>query len=246
MSEIPYGYCHCGCGEKTGLARQGNTERGWVKGEPVRYRPGHNAGPKKEPGAKCSVEGCDLPMLARGWCSGHYGRWRRTGKEPVGPLQIRTYRDDCEIEGCEAPHYARNWCARHYDRWRTYGDPLGSHTPRARFIDKRNGYVYVRRGGKYEAEHRVVVAELLGRKLRPNETVHHRNGIREDNRPENLELWASVHSPGQRITDLVAFAEWVLGTYEADARVLGDDHRPDKNDSLSPRRNGKGATRRPG
>lgn len=39
---IPYGYCHCGCGERTKLAARTDAGKGWIKGQPLRFVNGHN------------------------------------------------------------------------------------------------------------------------------------------------------------------------------------------------------------
>ena len=86
---------------------------------------------------------------------------------------------------------------------------------------KVNGAGYLHRHrknlvtGKVEGQlqHRHFVEESIGRPLLPKESVHHKNGVRNDNRLENLELWSGSHPSGQRISDKVEWATELLKTY---------------------------------
>jgi len=64
-------------------------------------------------------------------------------------------------------------------------------------IDEDDPMAPMRRKYGRVLEHRLVVAREIGRPLLPTETVHHRNGNRQDNRPENLELRQGRHGNGQ-------------------------------------------------
>lgn len=79
---------------------------------------------------------------------------------------------------------------------------------------KSNGYIKIWNGEAWISEHRGVMSKEIGRDLLPEETVHHINGVRDDNRIENLELWSSSHPRGQRVEDKVLWAKEILSLYD--------------------------------
>ena len=77
-----------------------------------------------------------------------------------------------------------------------------------------HGYVMVKVEGVTHREHRYVMEKYLGRPLTEGETVHHKNGIKDDNHLSNLELWTLQQPTGKRVVDLLEWAESLLEQYK--------------------------------
>ncbi len=136
---------------------------------------------------------------------------------------------ECSIARCEKPRAKRRrMCYMHYQRTRRHGDPLTTKN-RARGSGSINseGYVTVvcpaefapmgqgngTNGSRRVLLSRLVMAQHLGRLLYPEETVHHKDGDKLNNRLDNLELRTGAHGKHQSIEDAVAWARTLLERY---------------------------------
>jgi hypothetical protein len=231
-----------GCGNvavNKGLCQAHANQR--KKGQPLRpLRPFYGTqGP-------CRFDGCPKPRAAGGFCAGHAAQYY--GGRPLAPLFKPKV--GCDFPGCTKRHFALGYCQGHWRHLRLKRPLTPLREKSGRIISR--GYVLIfepthpnaHKTG-YVAEHTKVMAAMLGRPLERFEEVHHRNGIRSDNRPENLELWArGMQPPGSRVSDLIEAALRVLKLYspellaeprleskEVEARKTG---QPSFEDQLTP------------
>lgn len=134
----------------------------------------------------------------------------------------------CTLEECSDKYVAMGYCNKHYQRFRKTGDPRKTRQAppgTSRYINNA-GYVIVYGGSHPNSytkggilEHVLVMSEYLGRPLLANENVHHKNGVRDDNRLENLELWSTRQPPGQRVEDKIIWAKELLAQYMSETEI---------------------------
>lgn len=199
------------CSPECKRARANRIER--ERYEPVSDRRRSGVGRAGGTNAVCEVDGCDGRTKAKGLCPMHLQRqWREGDVGVAGPLK-----DNCWVIGCESGTWARGLCRLHYDRMNKTGDPgplRRKKKPNGQHYTDKKGYVrMVLPDGRRIDEHRFVMEQHIGRPLWPDESVHHKNGQRSDNRIENLELWSRWQPAGQRVEDKVKWARELLARY---------------------------------
>lgn len=171
----------------------------------------------------CSTYGCDrvIHNIKRKLCKRCYFYWLQTD----APHKPR-----CSIDGCERPAWSKGFCSSHYKQgYRIGGHPSlapgrgspgksrGIRSLKGEYI--KNGYKVIRviriNGTKLEwiHEHRYVMEQKIGRFLLTDENVHHIDGNKINNDPNNLELWLIRQPQGQRVEDLVKWAKEIINRY---------------------------------
>jgi hypothetical protein len=186
----------------------------------------------------CSARGCDIEFIppgntdqvycssicreespresqcARDGCNETFER-HRTSVRKYCSAECRYPKRECAVGECNRKAEWYSYCMSH-GLQKHMGRPIGEirqvASPGSGTINA-DGYRIRTIDGWRGFEHRWVMMQMLGRELSPEENVHHRNGVRSDNRPDNLELWSISQPSGQRILDKLTWAHQIIDLY---------------------------------
>lgn len=166
---IPYGYCTCGCGGKTNLARQTSTERGWIKGKPIKYIQSHNM--------KFLRQYQILLLHQQDW---NEPIWWNTNKycQCGCGQKTKTSTITDKKKGIKRG-FPNRYIHNHHLKGERNNKWNGGKT-------ERNGYIFIRqpdhprahKPNGYVSEHILIAESALGKPLPKDAVVHHANGTR--------------------------------------------------------------------
>jgi hypothetical protein len=159
-----------------------------------------NSGQKRKTCTECSE-----PVYRRNLCAKHYR------------VLLAEEKGSCNVKDCTTLQEARGLCGLHYQRLMK-DQPMIKET--ATWVNSA-GYVCEYIPNHIQASkdgrvllHRKIISDQLGRKLESFENVHHKDGNRLNNHPDNLELWIVKQPAGQKPEDLVIWAKEILERYD--------------------------------
>ncbi len=169
--------CECGCGKPAPISRENRTRGGYIKGQPVRYIKGH-----------CARVNHPTRLPLSLW----------NDLEELYINQHLSTIDIAKIKGCHSEtvveHLHKMGITTRNDREQQV-NRFKKNPPTHQLKIIRDGYVLIYQPDHPYAdhqghvrEHRLVVEKRISRYLLKSEPVHHINGIRDDNRDENLQL----------------------------------------------------------
>lgn len=183
------------------------------------------------PQTECAVKQCPRKgPYRKTYCEMHHDRVYRFGWDDPEVKPIRPRKDKvsgtrpCLHGGCDSTNDgAKGYCQAHYSKWLRTGTSNGAPQVKGEFQRSRKSEGYVRlefQNGTHIYKHRYVMGKVIGRPLETNEHVHHKNGVRDDNRPENLELWIVSHPSGQRLEDKIRWALALIEQYPEEVKRI--------------------------
>lgn len=164
----------------------------------------------------CVLDDCTQRAEARHLCHRHYMQIQRQGRLDEFPRARARYLRQPEPtispDGMDAA--GKSIVRTVYVLVDNFSDvlpekylPANPKRPVGTRVTHADGYVVVNTVDGWKLEHRHVMEQRLGRKLARGENVVHRNGRRDDNSPENLELWfVPPTAAGVPVADLLAYA----------------------------------------